>query len=336
MCSLLIVDWSKVKNVCVSNNENSSLFIVETHFRNQFVVVKNCKYDTANQALGTALAAYLGLAAPHFSILDDAFLPSIKSECVKGLLEWAVRSQDVEIQVKIERELQHAKALLLLEYVPCLQFDELVAESCCFDSMTRFKIVQHFRSSTDFWTDLGKMFVLDLFTNNCDRFPCKKVWDHNGNPTNILIFHSRLVALDQSCTPIVDTDHKQRYFRTLSEFVEGSRNNDSTRVMKFLDDIFLFLERFVGDIFTPGCLEKKMVIDSVKETLVSLRSLTLQGRNFEILQNSILSVSAVHLEHQISWLMASANFDFISETIKCEGTKEADRDDKTQKNVQRW
>ena len=70
------------------------------------------------------------------------------------------------------------------------------------------------------WADLGKAMVADVVMNNWDRFCVPMLWDHQGNPNNVMFRRSpdgrRVVAIDQAAVAIVDEAQREAYAATAS------------------------------------------------------------------------------------------------------------------------
>ncbi|KAL9649711.1 hypothetical protein ABK040_009527 [Willaertia magna] len=226
------IEWSNIKTVTLSHQQTSSVFFVETQNSGEFVVIKNCKFDIANQVFGNQLALELELFAPQVKVLQDntnstsspsdinTTTPLLeekvttdgksniskkkslvmrfdkeghdKSACLEGMKTWAIKAGDATIQVKSECELRYAKMLLLMEFIPNCVSLEDLSFLLLTKDPKQIEIINTLFTCEEILKDIGKILCLDICLNNWDRFVCGDIWENEGNPNNILFSKDKM------------------------------------------------------------------------------------------------------------------------------------------------
>ena len=185
------IEWKNIKSVSLSGSGSSGVFFVETHVPNHVVVVK-APFTLAGEIFGAKFAKLLGLTAPSIRVVEyspnDVKLTRKREwlEMKTNMKEIAEKTNDIACQIKVEKELDRA-FFLVMEFVEgAVSLEDLM--------MVNEELARTLLNNEEVLTDIGRMAILDIICNNCDRFPIEGIWDHDGNATNVL-FSSKYLRL---------------------------------------------------------------------------------------------------------------------------------------------
>lgn len=280
------VEWEHIRNICLSTSGaagSSGVFFVETQIPNQVVVVK-APATLAGEIFGSRIAKLLGLCSPTIRLVE--YSPKIKNreQLLKGGgREWifmkenmkrvARNKNDTICEMKVEKELDRA-FFMVMEFVEGAVSLE--------DLMNREELAQKLMQHEEILLDIGKMIVLDIICNNCDRFPMTGIWDHEGNATNILFSssHSKLVCIDQTLFAISGEDNQKLYLDKLVKFVDSlysTKPNENS----YIDDVSRYINQMTGvklgeeqkETISKGIMNAIQILSSPDFALESLENL---------------------------------------------------------------
>lgn len=232
-----------------SENPTAGVFFVETQLEGH-VVVKAIA-TIAQELFGSKIASFLELKTPQIQLIEYKadFKNPIKtywSKCKKYLKEFATKHELFVKERKLNKELYRAFFLLI----------ELVEGAYSLeDLMNHEELAREILTNPVVLNDIGRMVVMDIIINNCDRFPLDLIWEHEGNSSNVLFSiintnnkgSSRVACIDQPYMAVIDDKQKKEYLTKIEKFAEACcsssprsdmhENPYLTQIWKYISDV---------------------------------------------------------------------------------------------------
>jgi hypothetical protein len=222
------IEWDKVSDVRVSNNEDAPVFFIESQLPKHYAVIK-CSPSPASELFGNQFAHLLHVPAPHMELLEHDS-PDERHE-YRVCREMFLRMQD-------EIHKLRSKNLTSKFYIKM----ELISPSCTLECIPSDHLNN--LNSPKLLKNLGRLIALDILMNNGDRIPVGDLWGNQGNPNNVLYSQNEIqfVAIDQPCISISNDQLRQKYFENVSKLYGRLRADDHTSI----DSIVLFFKEHTG------------------------------------------------------------------------------------------
>ncbi|KAG2381885.1 hypothetical protein C9374_005677 [Naegleria lovaniensis] len=290
------IEWDHIRNIGLSGSGSSGVFFVETQIPNQVIVVK-APMTLAQEIFGSRIAQLLGLFSPQIRLVEYHPKVTNREQLLKsGAREWiamkdnmkrvAKNKNDTICEMKVEKELDRA-FFMIMEFVEGAVSLE--------DLMNREELAQQLlvQQHEEVLLDVGKMIVLDIICNNCDRFPMSGIWDHDGNATNILFSstRSKLVCIDQTLFAISGDDNQQLYVDKLSKFVESLYSTKPCE-NSYIDDVSRYIYQVTGVML--GVEQKESIHRGIMSAIQILSSSDFALEALEKLKKDIDAMKTGH------------------------------------------
>lgn len=194
-------DWSKIKDYAQSESGSAGVFFCLSEDDELFVLKGGS--TVGEEIFASEMADLLGVYTSKMRMIEY-------SPFDRKIREW----KDIKLRLetlsshnsKVQKELNRG-FFIIMEYIPNVGgLENMKSEDF----------------SSEVLKDIGRMVVLDVVLNNWDRLPTGILWDHEGNPNNMLFnpIEKRLAAIDQSTTEISQLLHKEQYLNYLEKVKE--------------------------------------------------------------------------------------------------------------------
>ena len=304
------IEWVNIRNLCCSENPTAGVFFVETQKEGQVVVVKATS-TLAQEIFGGMIASFLGLVTPQIRLMEYRadFKNPIKNywvDCKKNLKDFATRNQMYSEERKIAKELYRAFFLLIELVEGAVSLEDLMNDEQLANEILKNPKVLH---------DIGKMIVMDIVLNNCDRFPLGLIWDHEGNPSNILfsIRKNRLACIDQPFMAIFDSKQRSQYLQKVQAFSNVCVKENRLDNNPYIEQISTYIHNVTGVVLDTE--SKAIVLGGIVEGSNQLKDLSKE--KLEVLKTSIEKMkTGSDYEGTYFTSLVTIDIDFIHDAIQ--------------------
>jgi hypothetical protein len=303
------IQWNKCRACFLSSNPTAGVFFVETQIPDEYVVIKGTS-TICQELFGSFIARKLELNAPIMDVIEYA--PKVSNREwheIKYALAKKIESQDTILSARAKKELNRA-FFILMEFVPhSISADDL------FDLNDLKPVIL---KNEQVLIDLGKMVVCDVILNNWDRIAVTDMWEHDGNPGNVLFSNidataggPKLVLIDQSISRI-HPNNISKYLQRVTQLANDVTTKSATEsqvvqsICKFFADCTGYLDFSDAD--------KQLLLNGLLQGIDLVRQW-----NKDILDNWKQEINGMMTG--VDWAdvwaegMKSVDIDFVSQVI---------------------
>eukprot|EP00055_Hartaetosiga_balthica_P014073 m.75397 g.75397 ORF g.75397 m.75397 type:complete len:403 (-) comp8480_c1_seq3:60-1268(-) len=281
------INWHQdVQGVQRSGMGSEGVYFVGFYGSSASVVVKGSR-NMAAEVFANLLAGKLGLAMPLFRVIStgakegSAMLSAFRERDSHGLANASLGSQ-THVMVK--------------DFVRGVNLN-LLSEQQLISIMGKDGNPNDIQKQR--FSELARLLLLDILTNNGDRLPL--IWDNRGNPGNTMFsrLDGQIIAIDNAIVTLSDEQKRSEYMEKVRDFVHLLQRNDKegSEAPHFHCVRDKFIEYCSYDYGTPGSLllQKCMLeeINSKDASFINQEELTIWKQHMESFEPKLVGLHNV-------------------------------------------
>jgi len=212
------IDWASTKGVERSESGAEGVFFVQTG--EGAVVIKGSK-SMAGEVFSSLLTMYFGISVPKCRILkNEGEEAHLMLESLKKVdPSWRIITNLYDLVYLLLKEFVHGEALERLDWEKA---SDIFGEGGELSENGKLRL-----------QELGALVVIDMLTNNGDRFPIP-IWGNQGNAGNVMFSPhlGTVMSIDSQIMAISPQypEELQQYLKKVDTFVQHVIANDNVCV----------------------------------------------------------------------------------------------------------